>query len=149
HFPVLLGVSRAVLLINYAFSLLAIFGTRVLVRLMKDIFRFESTGQVSRVLIIGAGDAGEALAREIQHRPSIGLHAVAFVDDQRAKWRSHIRGMPVLGPISNIAAIAAEKNATEALIAIPTASGKRMREIIRMLADANIRFRTVPGLDQL
>ncbi|HEX3110418.1 MAG TPA: nucleoside-diphosphate sugar epimerase/dehydratase [Thermoanaerobaculia bacterium] len=149
HFSGLLGVSRAVVLINYAFSLLAIFGTRVLVRLMKDIFRFESTVEVSRVLIIGAGDAGEALAREIQHRPSIGLHAVAFVDDQRAKWRSHIRGIPVLGPISNIASIAADKNATEALIAIPTASGKRIREIIRMLADANIRFRTVPGLDQL
>jgi len=58
HFPGLLGVSRAVLLINYAFSLLAIFGTRVLVRLMKDIFRFEAAGETSRVLIIGAGDAG-------------------------------------------------------------------------------------------
>ena len=149
HFPGLLGVSRAVLLINYAFSLLAIFGTRVLVRLMKDIFRFEASGEVSRVLIIGAGDAGEALAREIQHRPSIGLHAVAFVDDQRAKWRSHIRGIPVLGPISNVSTIAAEKNATEALIAIPTASGKRIRDIIRVLADAKIHFRTVPGLDQL
>ena len=149
HFPGLLGVSRAVLLINYAFSLLAIFGTRVLVRLMKDIFRFEASGEVSRVLIIGAGDAGEALAREIQHRPSIGLHAVAFVDDQRAKWRSHIRGIPVLGPISNVSAIAAEKNASEALIAIPTASGKRIRDIIRVLADAKIHFRTVPGLDQL
>ncbi|HEY2325309.1 MAG TPA: nucleoside-diphosphate sugar epimerase/dehydratase [Thermoanaerobaculia bacterium] len=149
HFPGLLGVSRAVLLINYAFSLLAIFGTRVLVRLMKDIFRFESSVEVSRVLIIGAGDAGEALVREIQHRPSMGLQAVAFVDDQRAKWHSHIRGIPVLGPIGNISAIASEKNATEALIAIPTASGRRVREIIRMLADANIRFRTVPGLDQL
>lgn len=149
HFPGLLGVSRAVLLINYAFSLLAIFGTRVLVRLMKDIFRFESSVEVSNVLIIGAGDAGEALAREIQHRPNIGLHAVAFVDDQRAKWRSQIRGIPVLGPISNVSAIAAEKNASEALIAIPTASGKRIREIIRALADAKIRFRTVPGLDQL
>jgi FlaA1/EpsC-like NDP-sugar epimerase len=149
HFPGLAGVSRAVLLINYAFSLLAIFGTRVLVRLMKDVFRFEASGEVTKVLIIGAGDAGEALAREIQHRPAIGLHVVAFVDDQRAKWRSHIRGIPVMGPIGNIAAIAEEKNATEALIALPTASGRRVREIIRMLADAKIRFRTVPGLDQL
>ncbi|HEX7192034.1 MAG TPA: polysaccharide biosynthesis protein, partial [Thermoanaerobaculia bacterium] len=149
HFPGLAGVSRAVLFINYAFSLLAIFGTRVLVRLMKDIFRFESSGEVSNVLIIGAGDAGEALAREIQHRPQIGLHVAAFVDDQRAKWRSQIRGIPVLGPIANIAQIAIEKSASEALIAIPTASGRRMRDIIRLLADAKIRFRTVPGLDQL
>jgi FlaA1/EpsC-like NDP-sugar epimerase len=149
HFPGLLGVSRAVLLINYAFSLLAIFGTRVLVRLMKDVFRFEASGETARVLIIGAGDAGEALAREIQYRPGIGLHVVAFVDDQRAKWRSHIRGVPVIGPIANVAQIADEKNATEALIAIPTASGRRMRDIIRILADAKIRFRTVPGLDQL
>jgi hypothetical protein len=149
HFPGLAGVSRAVLFINYAFSLLAIFGTRVLVRLMKDIFRFEVSGEIANVLIIGAGDAGEALAREIQHRPQLGLHVAAFVDDQRAKWRSHIRGIPVSGPIANIAQIADAKNATEALIAIPTASGRRMREIIRLIADAKIRFRTVPGLDQL
>jgi FlaA1/EpsC-like NDP-sugar epimerase len=149
HFPGLVGVSRAVLFINYAFSLLAIFGTRVLVRLMKDVFRFEVSGEIANVLIIGAGDAGEALAREIQHRPQLGLHVAAFVDDQRAKWRSHIRGIPVTGPIANIAQIADGKNATEALIAIPTASGRRMREIIRLIADAKIRFRTVPGLDQL
>ena len=149
HFPGLVGVSRAVLLVNYAFSLLAIFGTRVLVRLMKDVFREETLQEATNVLIIGAGDAGEALAREIQYRAGIGLHVAAFVDDQRAKWRSHIRGIPVLGPIANVAQIADEKNATEALIAIPTASGRRMRDIIRVLADAKIRFRTVPGLDQL
>jgi FlaA1/EpsC-like NDP-sugar epimerase len=149
HFEPMHGVSRAVLLINYAFSLLAIFGTRVLVRVMKDIFRAEGTAEMANVLIIGAGDAGEALAREMQHRPQLGLRVVAFVDDQRAKWRSQIRGIPVIGPINNIAAIADEKNATEALIAIPTASGRRIREIIRALADAKIRFRTVPGLDQL
>jgi FlaA1/EpsC-like NDP-sugar epimerase len=148
-FTAMHGVSRAVLLVNYAFSLLAIFGARVLVRLAKDIFREEGTSEVSNVMIIGAGDAGEALAREIQYRPAMGLRVVAFVDDQRAKWRSHIRGIPVLGPINKIGAIADEKKASEALIAIPSASGRRMREIIRSLADAKVRFRTVPGLDQL
>src|SRR6266849_962677 len=77
------GVSRGVMMVNWAFSLLTLFGARVMVRLAKDVFRESSASEPSNVLIIGAGDAGEALAREIQHRPQLGLRVVGFVDDQR------------------------------------------------------------------
>jgi len=143
------GVSRGVLLVNWAFSLLTVFGARLFVRLAKDFFRETAGGEFSNALIIGAGDAGEALAREIQTRPQLGLRVVGFVDDQRAKWKSHIRGVEVRGPITDIARIADLTGATEALVAIPTASGARMREIVQMLAGAKLPFRTIPGLDQL
>jgi len=143
------GVSRAVLVIDWAFSLLALFAARVFVRLVKDLTRSEERAETSRVLIIGAGDAGEALAREIQHRPQLGMKLVGYVDDDRAKWRSHIRGIEVRGPISDIPRIADDTSADEALLAIPSASGKRLREIVRDLADAGLKFRTMPGLDQL
>src|SRR5581483_4392733 len=68
---------RGVLLIDWAFALLALFGTRVLIRIGRDRFRpQEMPENERRVLIIGAGDAGETLAREIQHRPQLGMKVV-------------------------------------------------------------------------
>jgi FlaA1/EpsC-like NDP-sugar epimerase len=143
---------RGVLLIDWAFSLLFLFGARVLIRVGRDRFR-PANGIVAavqkRVLIIGAGDAGEALAREIEHRPQLGMRVVGFVDDQRAKWNSHIRGIKVTGPIADIANIADLVSADEALIAIPSASGKRIREIIHHLSEPGLTFKTMPGIDQL
>jgi FlaA1/EpsC-like NDP-sugar epimerase len=146
----LAGVSRGVLLVDWAFSLLALFGARVLVRLGKDFARLnDESSDVRNVLIIGAGDAGEALVREIQHRPQLGIRVLGFVDDHRVKWNSNIRGIKVRGPISRIGAIADESGANEALLAIPSANGKRMREIVRQLVAAELKFRTIPGMDQL
>ena len=141
---------RGVLLIDWAFSLLSLFGTRVLIRLGRDRLRpGEAAGSLKRVLIVGAGDAGETLAREIEHRPQLGMKVVGFVDDQRAKWASHIRGIKVHGPIANIGTIADSLGADEALIAIPSASGKRMREIIHQLSEADLQCKTIPGIDRL
>ncbi len=142
---------RGVLLIDWAFSLLLLFGTRVAIRVGRDHLRPANgeTAEPKRVLIVGAGDAGEALAREIEHRPQLGMKVVGFIDDQRAKWNSHIRGIKVTGPISAIRKIADASNAAEALIAIPSASGKRVRDIIHHLSEAELTFKTMPGIDQL
>ncbi|MGZ5444406.1 MAG: polysaccharide biosynthesis protein [Thermoanaerobaculia bacterium] len=142
---------RGVLLIDFAFALLFLFSTRLLIRMGRDRFR-SATGVPElqkRVLVIGAGDAGEALVREIQHRPQMGLKVVGFVDDQRVKWGSSIRGIDVQGPIARVGEITDTLRADEALIAIPSASGKRMREIIHQLSAANLPLKTIPGIDQL
>ncbi|HSY52583.1 MAG TPA: nucleoside-diphosphate sugar epimerase/dehydratase [Thermoanaerobaculia bacterium] len=149
--PRFLKSPRGVLLIDWAFSLLSLFGIRVLIRLGRDRFRpVESeSADHKRVLIIGAGDAGETLAREIEHRPQLGMKVVGFVDDHRVKWGSQIRGIRVYGPIAEIGNVADETGANEAFIAIPSASGKRIREVIQCLAGADLKFKTIPGLDQL
>jgi len=140
---------RGVLLIDWAFALLTLFGARVAIRVGRDRTRSEVSGTQRKVLIIGAGDTGEALAREIQHRPQLGMRVVSFLDDQRAKWGSDIRGILVRGPIEKVSEIADALGADEALIAIPSASGKRIREIIRHLSDADLKFKTIPGIDHL
>lgn len=141
---------RGVLLINWAFSLLALFGARVAVRVSRDHFRRgEYSGELKRVIIIGAGDAGEMLARELEHRPHLGMKVVAFVDDKTSKMNSSIRGINVYGPISRVADIVEQTGTDEALIAIPSAPGKRVREIMHDLASVNIPVKTIPGIDQL
>ena len=85
---------RSIFLIDWSFALLALFGARVIIRLGRDRFRpADVPDAVKRVIIIGAGHAGETLAREMEHRPQLGMKVVAFVDDQRAKWGSVIRGI--------------------------------------------------------
>ncbi|MBW3564963.1 MAG: polysaccharide biosynthesis protein [Acidobacteria bacterium] len=144
------GTSRGVLLIDWAFALLILFGARISVRLFRDRTRLGVLpADVRNVLIVGAGDAGEALLREIQHRPQLGMKVVGFLDDQRAKWGSLIRGVPVIGPIEKAAECADDLDVVEALLAIPSASGKRLREIVRTLDDADLEFKTIPGVDQL
>jgi FlaA1/EpsC-like NDP-sugar epimerase len=144
------AVPRGVLLTNFAFTLLALFGSRVVVRVSRDHFRHGATAtELKRVLIIGAGDAGETLAREIEHRPSLGMKVVAFVDDRASKLDSSIRGITIVGPIGRVAEIAEQTDADEALIAIPSAPGKRIREIMNDLAAINIPVKTIPGIDQL
>jgi FlaA1/EpsC-like NDP-sugar epimerase len=141
---------RGVLLIDWAFALLSLFGARAVIRLGRDRFRGNETIEgLKRVLIVGAGDAGETLAREIEHRPQLGMKVVGFVDDERAKWGSVIRGIKVTGPISEIGKLADAAVADEALIAIPSASGKRVREVIHHLSAADLKFKTMPGIDQL
>lgn len=142
---------RGVLLVDWAFSLLVLFGARAAIRLGRDRWRPAEMlpDTVRKVLIVGAGDAGETLAREIEHRPQLGMLVVAFVDDQRAKWGAMIRGIKVTGPIAEVAKIADASGAEEALIAIPSASGKRIREIIHHLSEADLKFKTIPGIDHL
>jgi FlaA1/EpsC-like NDP-sugar epimerase len=150
--PRFIKSPRGVLLIDWAFSLLSLFGIRVLIRLGRDRLRTadgEALLHQKRVLIIGAGDAGETLAREIEHRPQLGMKVVGFVDDHRVKWGSQIRGIKVSGPIAEIGTVVDECRADEALIAIPSASGKRIREIIENLSAADVPFKTMPGIDQL
>jgi FlaA1/EpsC-like NDP-sugar epimerase len=142
---------RGVLLVDWAFALLVLFGVRVVIRVGRDRLRpmMESPANVKRVLIVGAGDAGETLAREIEHRPQLGMKVVGFVDDQRAKWNSSIRGIRVVGPISDIGRFADRLGANEALLAIPSASGKRIRELMHHLSAADLQFKTIPGIDHL
>jgi FlaA1/EpsC-like NDP-sugar epimerase len=142
-------MPRGVILIDWALALLTLFGARLLVRVGRDRFRPAAERRnETKLLIVGAGDAGETLAREIEHRRQLGK-VVGFVDDQRIKWGSSIRGIEVRGPISNIGEIAEDLEATEALIAIPSASGKRLREIVRQVSGAGMQFRILPGIDHL
>ena len=76
-----------------------------------------------RVLVMGAGDAGAMIAREMHDNPQLGLIPVGFVDDNKSKHGVRIHGVPVLGGREHIAQLAREHDVAEVIIAIPTASG--------------------------
>lgn len=100
----------------------------------------------SRVLIIGAGEAGILIVRELKNHPKSILEPVAFVDDDQEKLGLIIEDLPVTGTIQSIPQKARELDIDEILIAIPSATGKQIRRIINFCQDINVRFRIVPGI---
>ena len=106
-------------------------------------------GHHRRIGIIGAGDVGATLARDLQRKRGLGMQPVAFFDDNRRKWRSRIHNVPVLGSPDLLSDPSFLVHLDEVVIAMPSASVRRIKEIIAMLQRCNRRFTTVPSLDQL
>ena len=82
------------------------------------------------MLIIGAGDAGELLLREIQNNPRLGYEPIGFVDDDPRKTGFHIHGVPVVGGTAALAGVLAAHPADELIIAIPSASREQIQAIV-------------------
>jgi len=98
------------------------------------------------VVIVGAGDAGQALLQEIQRNPSMNATVVGFLDDSPKKHGHSLRGVPVLGQIRNVREIAYRLGIRKAFVAIPSASGPVIRRIVTALLGAGLAIRILPQL---
>ncbi len=102
----------------------------------------------SRVLIVGAGDAGDKVLREFEAHPQLGS-AVGLIDDDPSKRGCTVRGVRVLGPVATIADAARRAGATLTVIAIPSHAAAVTRAVLSNLADTEVQVRTLPGLWEL
>lgn len=145
------GFSRSVVAIEWLTAVIVIGGTRFLARFLyaRRFVVAEPGLSRMRVLVIGAGDAGEMLLREIQKRHGARYEPVGLVDDDRAKRGEQIHGVRVVGTIEDIPHVARDLRVDEAIIAVPSASGAQMRRIVDLCKHAGVRFKTMPGVDQL
>lgn len=148
--------SRSIWLLQSIFSMLFLAGIRMLLRLIQERYRPHELAQLrafaqnpSKLLIVGAGDAGAMLARELQNNAKPGLHIVGFVDDNPAKNRLSVHSIPVLGNRNNIAELVTKYDVTQIVIAMPTAPGREIRDIVRICEESGISPRTIPGIYEL
>ena len=142
---------RGVILTDFVLTLLALCATRLgfrYLRLRKYRQTGPAAGEMSRVAIIGAGDSGAALARDLLAKPWLGMMPVAFFDDFR-NLVSSIHGIDVAGRPEDIAARKAELQIDEIIIAMPSAPAKRIRDIVRIVRETHLPCRTLPSLGQL
>jgi FlaA1/EpsC-like NDP-sugar epimerase len=144
--------TRGVIALDFVFCLVGLTGVRLAMRTARESMRPASEKQARRtrrVAIIGAGDAGAVLAHELSLKPGLGLHPVAFFDDDKNRWHSRVYGIPVLGAAEKLLEAKAKLNIEEAIIAMPSGPAKRVGEIVRILHQARLQCKTVPSLDQL
>jgi len=152
-FKVFTGFPRSVLIIDWLLSVILIGGVRFAIRIISDNISSASSSmrsyQAKRALIIGAGDAGALVVRELQKNPDLNLNPIGFLDDNPAKLKQQIHGVPVVGTLADIGKQLEHKKVDEVIIAIPSSSGK----VVRMIADVcrlrGIPFRTMPGIYEL
>lgn len=150
------GFSRSVLILDTLLSLVLLGGFRLSVRLL--IGRWGNNvldgngGQrirLKRLLIIGAGSAGERLLREVRSNSRLRLSAIGFLDDDVAKLKLTVHGVPVLGKPDDMKSITQTYSIDEIAIAIPSASSAQMRRIVDACKTTGVPFRTIPGMEEL
>ena len=148
----ILNFPRYVLPIDWLLSLVGIGGLRFSIRLLAE-GRAASKKPLARkahkVLIIGAGDAGALVVREMQKNPQLGLHPVGYLDDDATKQRHQIHGVPVVGRLADLRRALDNRPVDEVIIAIPSAGGKVIRLVTDICRLKGIPFRTMPGLFEL
>lgn len=125
-------------------------GVRLLARVIteRETRRLVS-GDQRNVLIYGAGEAGVAVLREIQSRPGSSYRVVGFLDDDRDKWDLRIHGVRVLGAKADLHRFVTAHQVHEILIAMPSATGSKITEILAACHAAGVRCKTIPGLSEL
>ena len=100
-------------------------------------------------LIVGAGSAGQLVAREMIKSDRTGMVPLGFLDDDSSLYGKRILGLPVLGHTSEMVNIAKSANVDLVVIATPSAPGSFLRRIVQLAREAGVEARTVPGLDDL
>jgi len=140
-------IPRSMVVLYPVLLLLLLSGPRLLYRWSKDHRLEMSSG--TRVLIVGAGQAGEMLARDLRRMLSHSYQPVAFVDDKSRRQGQEVHGIPVIGTCDQIPSIAGSMDVDLIMLAIPSASGEEMRRLVRFCDESGVPFQTVPSLDAL
>ncbi len=143
---------RSVILADFVFSFLLIGGFRVALRVYRERFLTGSLSRpesVKKVAIIGAGDVGAGVAADLLSRRSMGLRPVIFLDDNREKWKKHVHGIPVVDSPDSLSFVKKKYGIQSIIIAMPSASVKRIREVIENARHQDIEAQIVPSLSEL
>lgn len=144
-------VPRSVLVLHWLITIFLVGFSRLSWRLLRGLlFRIHKPGGGKEVLIVGAGDAGAALARELKQRQKMDLvFPVGFVDDNPAKQKMGMFGLPVLGRREDIPAMVEKYRIDEIIIAIPSAPRGDIGEIVDICQATPASLKILPGIYEL
>ena len=143
---------RSVMLVDFMLCLGGLCVARLSTRIFRERItmgrKAEAVAQ-QRIVIVGAGDAGASLAKEFINAPSRGFKPVMFFDDDISKHGKLIHGVPVVGPPEKLASLKESDDLAKAVIAMPSAPAKRIREVVMFLTQQGLRVETLPSIEEL
>lgn len=140
-------VPRSIPLLDGVLAVLLLSGVRLGVRLFHERLSAAAVGRdARRVLIVGAGEAGTMIAREMIRHPKARLLPVGYLDDDPNKQREFIVGVPVLGRIDDLPRVTAQTAVDEVVIAMPSEPGEVIRHVVDLAKQARVGHRIMPGV---
>jgi FlaA1/EpsC-like NDP-sugar epimerase len=143
------GYSQGVLVLDFLGTVFLVCTARMSFRLYREEMRPISAEGARRVLVVGAGNAAEAIIREIHRMRVERYRVVGLVDDDPAKRSILIHGLPVLGTTEEIRKICEEQDVEEIIIAMPSATQKQLRRVIDLCSGTKLKFQSLPGVGDM
>jgi len=145
------SIARTVLFLDGLFCFLLVAGIRFSIRVFRERSPRlrEGRSRKTRLLIVGAGNAGQMIVRELQMNRKLPYHAIGFVDDDTSKLKNRFLGLPVLGTCADIPELCRKHRIEEVVIAIPSAGGKQIKAIVERCQRANVAYKTLPSVGGL
>jgi FlaA1/EpsC-like NDP-sugar epimerase len=143
-------LPRGIAVIDMLLLLAFVAGSRLLARTL--IERPAPGGFMARgreVLIVGAGDAGQVILRELQRKPQLGYTPIGLLDDDPRKKNLRVHGVRVLGPTTELRRVLREAEPDEVLIAMPSASGGMRQRVVDVAQEERVPVKTLPALHEL
>jgi FlaA1/EpsC-like NDP-sugar epimerase len=141
--------SRSIFLLDALMSVAIIGGVRFMIRLYTESVQTQGGRGERKLLVIGAGNTGRLLVREIRQNPSIDLKPIGFLDDDASKRGIRAEGVRVVGSVADLPRLAHELGVHDVLIAMPSASGEEMSRIVLICQEAGVSYKTVPAIGDL
>ncbi len=142
-------LPRGVAALDYLLLLAFVAGTRLLARTLIERPPAGLVAHGKEVLIVGAGDAGQLMVRELQRNRQLHYTPIGFVDDDPRKRGDRINGVKVLGTTDDLAHLLRDNKPDEVLIAIPSAPGRVRQKIVETCLAERVVVKTLPGLHEL
>ncbi|NCB38578.1 MAG: polysaccharide biosynthesis protein [Erysipelotrichia bacterium] len=148
----------AVFIIDWMLCLILVGSSRIAPRILLNLLELttvrnwlfsKNNDRQKRVLIVGAGQGGESILREIKRNINLPLEVAGLIDDNPQKQGQIIHGVKVIGNSEKIGTIVRDLMIDEIIIAIPSASGQELRRIVKLCQNTKVRFKTLPGLQDI
>lgn len=150
-FGEVLSPPRSIYVLDFGLSLVLLGGARGSLRLIREALSayLPSSPERRNVLILGAGDTGETLLREINKNINLPYRVVGFLDDAPNKQGLKIQNASVLGPISRLKHFADKYSVSTVLIAMPSASSEQLRHVVEQSKLANVEAKILPAVESI
>ncbi|MBO4915859.1 MAG: polysaccharide biosynthesis protein [Oscillospiraceae bacterium] len=142
---------KSVIFIQFVFELILLVGGRCVLRFweaVKQLMRRSHGDFDQRILVVGAGEAGRILARELLMSSQLNAKLCCVVDDNESKWGKYLESAPIIGGRDVIPAAVRNEGITQIIVAIPSATPQQRSEILNICNMTGVRTRTLPGVYQ-
>nr|WP_225877760.1 nucleoside-diphosphate sugar epimerase/dehydratase [Alkalibacter mobilis] len=145
-----INLPRSIYVISGIIDIFLVGGVRIAYRVIPAKFRkYQSYKTKKRVLIVGAGDAGAMLTKEINNHTDLNSKVVAFVDDDIRKKGLRINGIPVVGGSQDIPKLVKKYQIDEIVIAIPSAGKTQIQNIVAVCKKTKVKLKILPGIFEI